>query len=77
MPEPDYNAAYGAKFPTNYVRIQDTDMTFTPMGGGAPLTLPLQPKAIIEDFDPDYGRMNAILGIEVPHTNTPTRRRSS
>lgn len=27
-------------------------------------------KAIIEEFDPDYGRMNAMLGLEVPNTLT-------
>ena len=29
----------------------------------------LEPKSIIEDFDPDYGRMNAMLGVEVPKTS--------
>ncbi|MGE5506993.1 MAG: hypothetical protein ACM3RP_00665 [Chitinophagales bacterium] len=33
------------------------------------VTLDLQPKSIIEDFDPEYGRMNAMLGVEVPHTS--------
>lgn len=28
----------------------------------------LEPKSIIEDFDPDYGRMNAMLGVEIPKT---------
>ena len=50
------------------VRIQDNDMTLTPIGQ-AQLTLALQPKAIIEDFTVDYGRMNALLGVEIPHTN--------
>jgi hypothetical protein len=31
-------------------------------------TLALQPKSIIENFDPNYGRMNAMLGVEVPNT---------
>jgi Multicopper oxidase len=30
--------------------------------------LDLQPKSIIENFDPGYGRMNALLGVEVPNT---------
>jgi FtsP/CotA-like multicopper oxidase with cupredoxin domain len=30
--------------------------------------LDLKPKSIIENFDPDYGRMNALLGVEVPNT---------
>lgn len=33
------------------------------------LTMELQPKSIIEDFDINYGRMNAMLGVEVPHTS--------
>jgi FtsP/CotA-like multicopper oxidase with cupredoxin domain len=43
-------------------------------GGGATATatitvrFDLQPKSIIENFDPDYGRMNALLGVEVPNT---------
>ena len=44
-------------------------------GGGAnaaatatALTMAMQPKAIQELFDPDYGRMNALLGVELPNT---------
>ncbi|HEY9247290.1 MAG TPA: hypothetical protein VIO11_10625, partial [Candidatus Methanoperedens sp.] len=33
------------------------------------LTMVMKPKAIQELFDPDYGRMNALLGVEVPFTN--------
>ncbi len=33
-----------------------------------PLTVPMQPKAIQELWDP-YGRMNATLGVELPFTN--------
>jgi hypothetical protein len=32
------------------------------------VTAVLQPKSIIENFDPDYGRMNALLGVEIPNT---------
>ncbi len=32
------------------------------------LTMAMQPKAIQELFDPDYGRMNATLGVEIPNT---------
>ena len=28
----------------------------------------MQPKSIIENFDQDYGRMNALLGVEIPNT---------
>jgi FtsP/CotA-like multicopper oxidase with cupredoxin domain len=50
-------------------------VSFTNGGGtGATATasiavaLGLEPKSIIEDFDPDYGRMNAMLGVEIPKT---------
>jgi len=58
-----------------YVRIQDTQLTFQPANQITPgtlnpsITMDLQPKSIIEDFDLDYGRMNAMLGVEVPRTN--------
>ena len=32
------------------------------------LTMALEPKAIVENFDPVYGRMDAMLGVEVPLT---------
>ncbi|HAM73571.1 MAG TPA: hypothetical protein DCM86_18215 [Verrucomicrobiales bacterium] len=50
--------------------VQITD----PTGSGA-AALPvgtvhaLKPKAIQELFEPDYGRMNAILGVEIPNTS--------
>ncbi len=33
------------------------------------VTMTMQPKAIQELFDPNYGRMNATLGVELPNTN--------
>jgi hypothetical protein len=33
------------------------------------ITMGLKPKAIQELFEPDYGRMNALLGVEIPNTN--------
>ena len=33
------------------------------------VVMDLQPKSIIEDFDVNYGRMNAMLGVEVPKTS--------
>lgn len=72
VPQAPYNAVYNGTFPGNasaYVKIQDTSFTFTPIGQTTPLLMDLQPKSIIEDFQMDYGRMNAILGNEIPHTN--------
>jgi FtsP/CotA-like multicopper oxidase with cupredoxin domain len=74
VPQADYNTAFNANYPADaYARIEDTDMTFTPAGSTTPVTLPLQPKAIQELFDPDYGRMNATLGVEIPFTNATTQ----
>jgi PKD repeat protein/FtsP/CotA-like multicopper oxidase with cupredoxin domain len=76
IPQARYNTAFGANYPVdNYVRIQDTQKTFqpvnylTPSTLEPPITMDLQPKSIIEDFDMEYGRMNAMLGVEVPRTN--------
>jgi FtsP/CotA-like multicopper oxidase with cupredoxin domain len=68
VPESAYNAAYGNSSSDNYVRIQDTQTSFTPMGSSSPVTIALQPKAIQELFEPTYGRMNATLGVELPNT---------
>ncbi|WP_090790377.1 multicopper oxidase domain-containing protein [Paenibacillus sp. GP183] len=54
---------------TKYVNIMDTSITFTPPKSSNSLTLPLEPKAIAEEFTQDYGRMNAVLGMEIPNTN--------
>jgi FtsP/CotA-like multicopper oxidase with cupredoxin domain len=70
VPQADYNSAYGANYPADaYVRIQDTQMTFTPNSAPAPITYDLGPKAIQELFETEYGRMNATLGVELPNTN--------
>lgn len=50
-----------------YGKIQDYSFTFTPIGSAIPTTIPFQPKAIQELWDP-YGRMNATLGVELPFT---------
>jgi len=76
VPEPGYNAAYGTTFTGTYSSIQATSLTFNDFGNYFPLvapvnglkTIPMLPKAIQELFD-NYGRMNAILGVEVPFTN--------
>jgi FtsP/CotA-like multicopper oxidase with cupredoxin domain len=50
-------------------------VSFTGGGGSnaaavvTPVKMTMQPKAIQELFDPDYGRMNATLGVELPNTN--------
>ena len=49
----------------NLSTIQATTMTFAPLGQTTPLTFDMEPKSIIEDFTLDYGRMNALLGVEM------------
>jgi FtsP/CotA-like multicopper oxidase with cupredoxin domain len=80
IPQAAYNTAFGANYPAdNYVRIQDTEKTFQPVNYTTPailnpsITMDLQPKSIIEDFDLEYGRMNAMLGVEIPRTNLQTQ----
>ena len=73
VPEPEYGPAFGTTFTGTYSTIQANFLTFTDFAGnfglpGAITTQPLVPKAIQELFD-DYGRMNAILGVELPVTN--------
>ena len=78
VPQTPYKAAY----PTdpspglntdvaggNLSTIQATTMTFAPLGQTTPLTFSMEPKSIIEDFTLDYGRMNALLGVEIKNTN--------
>ncbi len=68
IPDARYNSVYNSTFPADqFARIQYTSTTFTNING-VPLTIAMKPKAIQELFDPDYGRMNSILGVEVPNT---------
>lgn len=52
-----------------YARIQDTSLTFAPVGSTIPIKFDLQPKAIQELFETNYGRMNATMGMELPNTD--------
>ena len=67
--EPVYGPVYGKTFKQQSVAIQDTTMTVAGIDSVQSVVMQLQPKAIQELFDPDYGRMNATLGVEVPNTN--------
>ncbi len=69
VPQAPYNSAYNANFPSGtnaYARIQDTSLTFTPLGGAAPVTIPFRNKCLAEFFGTDYGRMNALIGVMIP-----------
>lgn len=70
VPEPTYPVASGGNAATaTYGRISDNTITYTPLGGTAPITINYEQKAIQELFTLDYGRMNATLGTELPLTN--------
>jgi FtsP/CotA-like multicopper oxidase with cupredoxin domain len=73
VPEPQYSAVYQTSFPATYSRIQDNYLTYTPLGSATPTTVHMEPKAIQELFDPVYGRMNALLGVELPFTSMLTQ----
>jgi len=65
IPEMAYNQAFpGVATKNNYARIFDGAMTFTPAGSTGEVTIPFQTKAIVEEFDATYGRMNTMLGTE-------------
>ncbi|WP_422770747.1 hypothetical protein ACN28C_29380 [Plantactinospora sp. WMMC1484] len=70
VPQNAYDAAFGTGTTRNtYVPVEETSITFTPYGGTAPVTLPLLPKAIVAEFDPEYGRTTFLLGTELPKTS--------
>jgi len=72
IPQAEYNSAYNSTFPFDtFVRIYQNSHTFQTVSSGT-VTLPMQPKAIQDEmgeaFDTDYGRMSAMLGLELPAT---------
>jgi FtsP/CotA-like multicopper oxidase with cupredoxin domain len=73
VPQAAYNSAYDANFPDDaFVRQDDQFITFLPLYGLTEVTMPFEPKAIQDEmgeaFDLDYGRMMAMLGLELPNT---------
>jgi len=72
VPQAAYSPAYNMTFTDVYSRIFDNSLTFTPIGATASLTIPMQAKAIQDEmgeaFDPEYGRMGVLMGIELPKT---------
>lgn len=79
VPQSVYNSTYGISakdtLGADLSRIGDHWLSYTPLdvvtrklSTSAPITLELEPKTIIEDWTMNWGRMNALLGTEVPHT---------
>ena len=71
VPQAEYNSAYNKTFSADqFVRIFESSKTFKTVSG-ATATIPFQPKAIQDEmgeaFDNDYGRMTAMLGLELPN----------
>ena len=83
VPQAAYNPVYGSAVAdllgSSFSRISDNVLSFMslsdPITGtsGTSVILDMQPKAIIEDWTRDYGRMNAMLGLEVPRTSAMTQ----
>jgi len=71
VPESAYNSVgyVGGSTTDNTVRIQDTSITFIPYGQSTPVTIPFKPKQITEEFSDQNGRMQDIIGTEIPFTN--------
>ena len=70
VPEKAYDAAFGTTTAADtYARIQDTTLSWA----GLASPMPMQPKAIQELFDTDYGRLNSTLGTELPNTSATTQ----
>ena len=72
VPQAAYSSAYNTTFTDVYSNIFDNSLTFTPIGANASLTIPFQAKAIQDEmgeaFDPVYGRMAVLMGVELPKT---------
>ncbi|MFJ5715865.1 fibronectin type III domain-containing protein [Neobacillus sp. NPDC093127] len=55
--------------PKTYGTIQANNISILPPNAASKVTVPMLPKAIAEEFEVEYGRMNAVLGTELPNTN--------
>lgn len=69
IPQPFYNSAYNGKFPQKIVRQFEQSVSFTTLDGRN-VTIPVYAKAIQDEmgetFDPLFGRMSSMLGLELP-----------
>ncbi len=75
VPEAAYNTAFNAAYPNQYVALGNLSATFVPAGQTSAVTLPLQGKTVIGDFEMEYGRLTALLGVEIPRTSTSVESR--
>ncbi len=70
VPETAYNTAFSASYGNNYVGLADTSFNFTPAGQGVNVTMNLTPKSINDGFDPMFGGLLTMLGVEIPASRT-------
>ncbi|MGB8216781.1 MAG: PGF-pre-PGF domain-containing protein, partial [Candidatus Methanoperedens sp.] len=68
VPESAYNTAFNASYTDNYVGFNDTSFNFTPVGQNSNITMNLMPKSINDGFDPVFGGLMTVLGVEIPET---------
>jgi hypothetical protein len=72
VPQTYYNSAYNDTFPQVWANIFTEGLTFTPINGTAPVSLPFINKAIQDEmgeaYDHKYGRMAVQFGLVVPTT---------
>ena len=73
IPESAYSSAYPTMTVDTYSRIASTTLTYVAPNSATTVTVGLEPKAIQELFELNYGRMNATLGVELPFTNFNTQ----
>lgn len=77
VPQAAYSSAYNTTFTDIFGSIFDTSLTFTPINGTTPVTLPLQSKSMHDEmngaFDVDYGRMTVQVGVEIPKSTPYTQ----
>ena len=66
IPQAAYNTAFNATYTNQYLGIPNTSMTFIPADQATPVTLQVMPKSVMEGFDPEFGRITAQFGVEVP-----------
>jgi FtsP/CotA-like multicopper oxidase with cupredoxin domain len=69
VPQAAYGPAFGTTFTDQFLsnNIVDPTLTFIPFGSTTAIKMPTQDKAIIENWDMVYGRMNALLGGALPN----------
>jgi FtsP/CotA-like multicopper oxidase with cupredoxin domain len=67
VPQAAYGPAFGTTFTDQFLHVSDPALTWTPYGSATPISMGTQDKAIIENWDMTYGRMNALLGGALPN----------